>query len=542
MELLLNTKASCKNHSDICNVCAERFTLFDDFLSTVTSSSLNTIRKRYYEQELRKVQECLHLYVAHLVRGKYQRLQFMKEVDSLKPGKALVVCDYMMKLLLHKFREPQRDWYGKNGVSVHGSMFFFRSDDSADIQVEIHDVFSNGDSTQNWLFTASAFESTFNNFSSTNTNVRSLVIWSDNGPHYHNTSVILWMSRLAELCDLTINRYSFFEAQKGKTLLDSHFATFKFALKGWMKRGFDLMTSEDIVEGTRDRLKGTNVYELHIDRNNEPRSAKTLDGITSFADFTYKDDHTIECRELTNTGVALTLDKKKIEKHWPGYITNHCLSTGVTSDFDKENAEKVEPRFKKKTKPKAKSSKGESLPTTESNSEASSNTCPRCHKVYLRKRPIQHHLSLEKCTQINKSSKTLEEIKASIPVTQAVGLASDVREIRSNRPHHHTPPTADSVTSAVNTLYCFLLQGSAMKNKPRKNTRFTNEQKYIMELCFDSGECDKRHRHTAQSCKKLMQEKLGKKMCLTERQIKSYWGAYKRKKDKTAKRLTDGGS
>ena len=142
---LLNAKASCKNHCDICNVCAERFTLFDDLLSTVTSSSLNTIRKCYYEKELRNIQECLHLYVAHLVRGKYQRLQFMKEVDSSKPGKALVVCDYMMKLLLHKFREPQRDWYGKNGVSVHGSMFFFRSDDSADIQVEIHDVFSNGD-------------------------------------------------------------------------------------------------------------------------------------------------------------------------------------------------------------------------------------------------------------------------------------------------------------------------------------------------------------------------------------------------------------
>ena len=197
------------------------------------------------------------------------------------------------------------------------------------------------------------------------------------------------MSRLAELCDLTINRYSFFEEQKGKTSLDSHFATFKFALKGWMKRGFDLMTSEDIVEGTRDHLKGTNVYELYIDPKNEPCSAKTLDGITSFTDFRYKDDHAIKCRELTNTRVALTLDKKKIEKHWPGYITSNCLSTGVTSNFEKENAENVEPRFKK-TKQKTKSSKGESLPATESNSEAPRNTCPRCHNVYLRKRPMQH--------------------------------------------------------------------------------------------------------------------------------------------------------
>lgn len=31
----------------------------------------------------------------------------MEEVDGLGPGKAVVVCDYMMKLLLHKFRESQ---------------------------------------------------------------------------------------------------------------------------------------------------------------------------------------------------------------------------------------------------------------------------------------------------------------------------------------------------------------------------------------------------------------------------------------------------
>ena len=109
----------------------------------------------------------------------------------------MVVWDYMMKLLLHNFREPQKHWFGKKGVSVHGSMFFFRSHDSQDIQVKIHDVLSNGDSTQNWFFTASAF-------SSRHKDIHSLIIWSDNGPHYHNTSIILWISWLREICDLTV--------------------------------------------------------------------------------------------------------------------------------------------------------------------------------------------------------------------------------------------------------------------------------------------------------------------------------------------------
>ena len=59
-----------------------------------------------------------------------------------------------------------------------------------------------------------------------------------------------------------------------------------------MKRGFDLLWSEDIVEGTKEHLKGTNVYEIHLDRTKEPHSAKTFDGITSFGDFTYNSNLT----------------------------------------------------------------------------------------------------------------------------------------------------------------------------------------------------------------------------------------------------------
>ena len=193
----------------------------------------------------------------------------------------------------------------ERGVCSRQYVFFFKTENSQDIQVEIHNVFSNGDCTQNWYFTFSAFEATLNNFRSRHEDVKSVIIWSDNGPHYHNTSVILWLTRLHEACSMHIERYLFFEAQKGKTSLDSHFATFKFAMKGWMKRGNDLLSSEDIVDGTKDHLKGTHVYEIIIDRTKEPCSAKTLDKITSFADFTFTNDHTIDARELTNGGEQL---------------------------------------------------------------------------------------------------------------------------------------------------------------------------------------------------------------------------------------------
>jgi hypothetical protein len=64
-------------------------------------------------------------------------------------------------------------------------------------------------------------------------------------------------------------------------------------------------------------------------------------------------------------------------------------------------------------------------------------------------------------------------------------------------------------------LYCSLVRGSATKTKLRKSTRFTDEQEALMENCFDMGETEKKNRYTAQSCKQLMEERLGKEMGLT---------------------------
>jgi hypothetical protein len=157
-------------------------------------------------------------------------------------------------------------------------MFFFRSEASSEIQIEIHDLFSNGDCMQNWFFSASALEASFKNFQARHPDINVLSMWSDNGPHYHNTSLILWLMHMSEICPVKVDRYSFFEAQKGKTVLDAHFATFKFVLKAWMKNGNDIQVSEDITKGTNDHLKGTHVYKIQINCTQEPPSAKTWAG------------------------------------------------------------------------------------------------------------------------------------------------------------------------------------------------------------------------------------------------------------------------
>ena len=38
---------------------------------------------------------------------------------------------YMMKLLFQKLFEPQKDWFAKKGVSLHGSMFLLKGKKTA---------------------------------------------------------------------------------------------------------------------------------------------------------------------------------------------------------------------------------------------------------------------------------------------------------------------------------------------------------------------------------------------------------------------------
>ena len=74
----------------------------------------------------------------------------------------------------------------------------------------------------------------------------------------------------------------------------------------------------------------------------------------------------------------------------------------------------------------------------------------------------QKHLNSKKCTEAKKT-KTLEEIKASIPVMQALGLANNVREVRLNSDQVEE---SQESKSRINLLYCSLLKGSAMNSTP----------------------------------------------------------------------------
>lgn len=124
------------------------------------------------------------------------------------------------------------------------------------------------------------------------------------------------------MAGVKLRRFSNFEDQKGKTKLDSHYATLKFALWQNMKEGNSVLCGEDLVDGIRGRLRGTHVYPVNINRDAQPPSAKILTGISQYGDFEYTTIGII-MRENTGTGQGKIYRNDALKKLSNTTFKNH---------------------------------------------------------------------------------------------------------------------------------------------------------------------------------------------------------------------------
>lgn len=85
---------------------------------------------------------------------------FRYVLKNLKPGEAIVVIDYKMKLELSMHsREIQRDWYRKRGISLHGFYVITHVTD-CERHIEVLDLWSE-DTKQDAWFKQSALDISF---------------------------------------------------------------------------------------------------------------------------------------------------------------------------------------------------------------------------------------------------------------------------------------------------------------------------------------------------------------------------------------------
>ncbi|KAK3732014.1 hypothetical protein QZH41_016885, partial [Actinostola sp. cb2023] len=246
-ELCIEYSFDCcaKDNPDACQDFTDVYTVYD-VLETAITQVATPAPPKVFTEKLQNFAKLHEKYLGHLLRTKHQADYYRYILKYLSPGELVMVVDYKMKVELgiHS-RENQRNWYGKRGISLHGCYIVAKTLEG-EKRCELLDLWSE-DTKQDAWFTQSAMdvcfkwlEKEFPGFS--------VYLFSDNGPHYHNSSVILYLSQVSAVFNITLKEHNFFEAGEGKSALDTHFAHISHKLIRWVRVGNNLDTGEQFAD------------------------------------------------------------------------------------------------------------------------------------------------------------------------------------------------------------------------------------------------------------------------------------------------------
>ena len=200
-----------KVHTLRCSECSKFYIFFDELQDIVPVDQI---------QSLDEKKERLLYYLAHQTRKVYLNAQFQASLLALDNDGAILIVDYKMRILPKSARETKTEFFGKRGWTLHTVLVYTKSNDHGNLDIAAYDHWSE-DTKQDAWFTASSFHAVFDAMPN---KPKWIIIISDNGPHYHNTEMMIVLSHWKDWYDIEIKKWIFLEAGEAKTTIDSHHA------------------------------------------------------------------------------------------------------------------------------------------------------------------------------------------------------------------------------------------------------------------------------------------------------------------------------
>ncbi|KAJ7382542.1 hypothetical protein OS493_034433 [Desmophyllum pertusum] len=92
MRWYLSPEPACPSneHPHSCHSCNERWSLISDIKHATVCLNVKESEKTTIQQQLAQIEDSLNLYISHLVRGKYQRNQFLNQINNLRKGETII--------------------------------------------------------------------------------------------------------------------------------------------------------------------------------------------------------------------------------------------------------------------------------------------------------------------------------------------------------------------------------------------------------------------------------------------------------------------
>jgi len=212
----------------------------------------------------------LHHFHCHVARGVWQSNKTLAIVDSLRGDCVYLVIDHKMKVEPVYRNEATVDFYGKRGISILGAWIRFRLQGSGPLVGVYFDTVVTVANQS-----AAQVQSVLTSLIQTQIIprmpwVKHVLICTDNGTAFSsekNWKYVHGRNRTKWDCDVTVKRWTYFEAQCGKTALDTHFSYVGQVVRRYALETGKVTTPAEVFKALRHRdgLAGSACMLLEVD-------------------------------------------------------------------------------------------------------------------------------------------------------------------------------------------------------------------------------------------------------------------------------------
>ena len=152
-----------------------------------------------------------------------------------------LVQDWAMKYLPRKYRESQRDWYGKRGIPWHITVAFRRRQNNELEMTTIVHIFQSCSQESDVVLVI--MNDIIRQLKSVMPNLETVSFRSDNAGCYHSALTIAYAKNVGKEYGVKVQRMDFSDSQGGKGACDRKAATIKSHMRLFLNSGNDIETA-----------------------------------------------------------------------------------------------------------------------------------------------------------------------------------------------------------------------------------------------------------------------------------------------------------
>ena len=269
-------------HDTFCNSCEQlKITCFEIGEQIKSLCQDDDDMLYVHDQAVKSIES----WKSHLLRSVQQDKARIDVLETLDSESVLVTQDWAMKFLPQKYREHQRDWFGKRGISWHISVVVRKVQNVLQHQTLIHIV---KNSTQESDTVGWIMEHVLKNLKKEHPKITTAYFRQDNAGCYHSVSLLAACPKISTNTGIHIKRVDFSDPQGGKGSCDRKAATVKGHVRRYINEGNDVETAEDFKTAilSHGGLAGVKVVLLDDPQFRYDIQGK-WDGISTLNNFLY---------------------------------------------------------------------------------------------------------------------------------------------------------------------------------------------------------------------------------------------------------------